>query len=147
MDDFRKKLLLKTGCLISADGSNDAKIAPEDLQNYQVPPPHQYLEPAVELPESNQVEFEEPPLSDTMVVDENNFLTDDQELHERIDREDDCIVDSFIGWKIKALYENGWFVGKISYYNKLHEEYYVLCEDDKDYISLDDIDGVEVQLL
>ena len=52
-----------------------------------------------------------------MVVDENNFLPDNQELHERIDREEDCIVNSFVGPKIKALYENGWFVGKINYHN------------------------------
>ena len=63
--------------MISADGSNDDKIALEGLQNYQIPPPHQYLELAMQLPESNQVEFEEPPLSDAMVVDENNFLPDD----------------------------------------------------------------------
>ena len=37
-DDVRKKLWLKSGCLISADGSNDDEIAPEGLQNYQVPP-------------------------------------------------------------------------------------------------------------
>ena len=80
-------LWLKTGCLISTNGSNDDKIAPEGLQNYQVPPPHQYLKPAVQLPQSNQVEFEEPPPSDTMVMDENNFLPDDQELHKLIDRE------------------------------------------------------------
>ena len=134
--------------MISVDGSNDDKIAPEGLQNYQVPSLHQYLEPAVELPESNWVEFEESPPSDTMVADENNFLPDDQELHEHIDKEEDHIVDSFVGRKIKALYENGWFVGKINYYNKLLEKYYVLYEDDtEDYISLDDIDGVEVQLL
>ena len=77
----------------------------------------------MQLPESNQVEFEESSPSDTMVVDENNFLPDDQELHERIDREDDHTVDNFVGRKIKALYENGWFVGKINYYNKLLEEY------------------------
>ena len=82
-------------------------------------------EPAVQLSESNQVEFEEPPPSDTIVVDEKNVLPDDQELHERIDREEDRIVDSFVGRKIKALYENGWFVGKINYYNKLLEKYYV----------------------
>ena len=40
-DNFRKKLWLKTGCLISADGCNDDKIAPEGLQNYQVSPLYQ----------------------------------------------------------------------------------------------------------
>ena len=98
---------LKTGCLTTPDGSNDDKIAPEGLQSYQVPPPHQYLDLAVQLPESNQVDIEEPPPSDTTVVDENNFLPDDQELHERIGREEDRIADSFVGQKIKALYENG----------------------------------------
>ena len=29
------------------------------------------------------------------------------------DREEDHIVDSFVGWKIKALYENGWLVKSI----------------------------------
>ena len=87
-NDFRKKLWLKTSCLISADGSNNDKIALEGLQNYHVPPPHQYLEPVVQLPKSDQVEFEEPPPFDTMVVDQNNFFPDDQELHERIGREE-----------------------------------------------------------
>ena len=83
-----------------------------------------------------------------MVVDENNFLPDDLKLHKCIDREEDQIVDIFVGRKIKAQYENGWFAGKINYYNKLLEEYYVLYEDDtKDYISLDNTDGAEVQLL
>ena len=112
--------------MISVDGSNNDKIAPEGLHNYQVPSPHQYLEPAAQLPESNQVEFKEPPPSDTMVVDENNFLPDYQELHEHIDRGEDRIVDSFVGRKIKPLYENGWFVDKINYRKKLLEEYYVL---------------------
>ena len=36
-----------------------------------------------------------------MVVDENNFLPDNQELHERIDREEDCIVNSLLVRKSK----------------------------------------------
>ena len=153
-DDFCKTLWLKTGFLISADGSNDDKIAPEGLQNYQALPPHQHREQAVPLPESNQVEFEESSPFDTMVVDENDFLPDDQELHARIEKEEDRVVDNFFGrkiskWKsLKALYEDGWFFGKINYYNKLLEEYYVLYEDDtKDYISVDNIDGAEAHLL
>ena len=125
-NDFCKKLWLKTGCLIAADGSNDDKTAPEGLQNYHVPLSHQYLQQAVQLAESNQVEFEEPPPPDTMVVDESNFLPDDQELHKCIDREEDRIADSFVGQKIKGQYKNGWFAGKISYYNKLLEEYYTM---------------------
>ena len=128
------------------DGSNDDKIAPEGLWNYQVPSPHQYLEPAVQLPGSNHVKFEEPPPSDTMVVDENNFLPDDQELNKHRQR------GGSYSWQFCWLENQSsiwkWLFGKINYYSKLHEEYYVLYEDDtKDYISLDNIGGAEVQLL
>ena len=105
---------LKTGSLITADGSKDDKIAPEGLPNYQVPSPSQYLEPAVQPPESNGVEFEEPPPPDTIVANDDNTLPDDQEPREHIDREEDCIIDNFVGRRIKALYENGSFVGEIN---------------------------------
>ena len=77
-NEFRKTLWLKTGCLITADGLNDDKIAPEGLPNYQVPPPSQYLESAVQPPESNGVEFEKPPPPDTIVANDDNFLSDGQ---------------------------------------------------------------------
>ena len=99
-DDSCKTLWLKPGFLISADGSNDDKIAPEGLQNYQALPSHQHREQAVQLPESNQVEFEEPSPFDNLVVDENDFLPDNQELYERIEKEEDRIVDNFVGRKI-----------------------------------------------
>ena len=35
----RYRCFEKTGCLITADGSEDDKIAPEGLTNYVVPPP------------------------------------------------------------------------------------------------------------
>ena len=139
---------LKTGCLITADESNDDKIAPEGLPNYQVPPPSQCLEPALQPPESSGVEFEEPPPPDTIVANDGNSLPDGQEPSERIDREEDRIIDTFVGRRIKALYENGWFVGEINYFNKLLEEYHVSYEGKtEDYISLEDVDDVEVQLL
>ena len=38
-DSIRYKCWLNTGCLITADGSDDSLIKPEGLPNYQVPPP------------------------------------------------------------------------------------------------------------
>ena len=38
-DSFRWQMLEKTGCLVTADGSEDKKIQPEGLSNYTVPPP------------------------------------------------------------------------------------------------------------
>ena len=59
-DDLRKKIWIKTGCLITADGSDDEQTAPERLSNYSVPPPHQFLEPATSLPDINNVDSAEP---------------------------------------------------------------------------------------
>ena len=99
-------------------------------------------------PESNEVEFEEPPPPDTIVANNDNSLPDGQEPGQRIDREEDRIIDNFVGRRIKALYENGWFVGEINYFSKSLEKYHVSYEDEtEDYISLEHVDGVEVQLL
>ena len=98
-------------------------------------------------PESNQVEYEEPPLSDITFAWKKEFLPDDQELDEHIDREEDHIVDNYVGCKIEALYENGWIGGKINYYNKSLGGYHVSYEDkNEDYILLEDTDGAEAPL-
>ena len=57
-DDFRWRLFEKTGCLITADGSGDAKIAPEGLPDYKPHPPLDYIEPSTAPPVSNTVETE-----------------------------------------------------------------------------------------
>jgi len=36
---IRDGAVLKTGCLITADGSKDSKIQPEGLKDYSIPPP------------------------------------------------------------------------------------------------------------
>ena len=46
-DHLRKRCCEKTGCLITADGSEDVKITPEGLADYKVPPSLSYL-PACE---------------------------------------------------------------------------------------------------
>ena len=50
-----------------------------------------------------------------------------------------------VGKKFKILYDSGWFVGKVMYYNHALSEYKVDFEDGSvDYVSPEDIDGVEV---
>ena len=49
-----------------------------------------------------------------MVAYEEESLPDDQELDKYIHREEDHIVDNCVDCKIKALYENDWFVDKIN---------------------------------
>ena len=48
---FRWSQFEKTGCLITADGSEDDKIAPEGLEDYTVPPPS-ILDPVLEPPQA-----------------------------------------------------------------------------------------------
>ena len=52
----------------------------------------------------------------------------------------------FIGLRVKALCDNGWFVGKIKYYNAVLNEYNKVVFHDKsvDFIRPYEIDGVEV---
>ena len=51
-------------------------------------------------------------------------------------------------YKKKSVYENGWFLGQIEYFNKTLVKYRVTSSDDsEDYIGIDDIDGVEIMLL
>ena len=52
------------------------------------------------------------------------------------------------GQKVKALYENGWSIGSLDYFNGEVQKYRVSYPDgSEDYIGLEDIDGVEVVLL
>ena len=63
-------------------------------------------------------------------------------------QEDRCTNDELCGQKIKALYENGWFVGKIEDWNKRVGKYRIPYTDDSEYyIVTADIDEVEVVLL
>ena len=51
-------------------------------------------------------------------------------------------------WNAKGVYENGVFVGSISYFNTQLQEYLVKFDDgSEDYICEDDIDGVELILM
>ena len=50
--------------------------------------------------------------------------------------------------KSKALYENGWFIGTVKYFNTSLQEHYVLfTEDTEDYTAQVNIAGVKVQQL
>ena len=55
-DHFRWRCFQKTGCLITANGSEDKEISPEGLENYEVIPPLPMPGPndipAVEVPEA-----------------------------------------------------------------------------------------------
>ena len=65
---LKKRYWEKTGCLITADGSEDVKITPEGLADYKVPLPLSYL-PACEAA----------PISNTPDTTENNEEKQEEE--------------------------------------------------------------------
>merc|ERR1719323_2241344 len=53
------------------------------------------------------------------------------------------------GKKIKALYDDGWHLGTIDYYNVRLQQYHIEFEkgEDDDYIVEKEIDGVDLKLV
>ena len=145
-----RKCWERTGCLITADGSEDDKIKPEGLPNYQVPPPIDYVEPLSTAPESNLVIGE---------TDENSNLEEEEEEDDEeqpsdegsiaMDREEDRdFTDELVSMKVKVLYQNGWVVGDVEYFNKALSEYkFSLSDGTCDYIPVDDVGRDNVQVV
>lgn len=151
--EYRKRMFTKTGCLITADGSDDNLITPEGLVNFVVPPPMPIRPPtepaepqtpdaATEHEDADGDETTHPNDDDSSVEEES----DDEEIlsDEKADRD---YKHNFVGARIKVLYDFGWATGKIAYHNK-HLGLKVLYKDDgsEDFIKEDDIDGTEVIL-
>ena len=51
-DNLRKSCWVRTGCLLTADGSDDNLVKPEGLDGYEVPPPS-FCDPNSSTPSSN----------------------------------------------------------------------------------------------
>ena len=133
----------KTGCLITVDGSEDKKIQPGGLSNYEVRPSIP-IEPNEAPPCSNFVDPMEE--DETNIEDEENQEEDGNMLEDNVRDRD--ITGTIVGKKLKALYENEWFIGDIMYFNTAIEEYKVVYSDrTSDYIRKDDFDGVQIILL
>lgn len=138
----------KTGCLITADGSEDDKICPEGLPNYQVPPPLEFLPATTMRPEPNSAIGTDDGKAPTMkdVIEEMEDETPNDAGDEFEDHEDDRTYSApYCRRKLRALYETGWHEGRIDYYNENLCKYHVAFEDSsEDYIGEDDIDMVDV---
>ena len=144
-NSFRWRLFEKTGCLMTADGTNDHKISPEGLPNYVIPPPLTYVEPTTVGPVSNTV-----PETQSEQVDEE-METEEEETPEEMDEdleEDRCYDDELVGRKVQGLYENRWFTGTISYFNQKIGRYLVSYKDGStDLFDVSDFDDVELILM
>ena len=132
---------------MTADGTEDHLVQPEGLPGYNIPPPSMIepdsVTPGMQNPEPNENVDIEP---------ENESLLNDDDDDEREEFEDNIADRIFhhelVGKQVKGLYENGWFIGKIQYFNSRLDEFKVVFEDDTiDYISKKDIDDVELLLI
>ena len=152
-DSFIKGCWERTGCLITADGSEDEKIKPENLSDYKVPPPIDYVEATTAVAVANVVpeviidpSIEQEPEPEVELEEEEEPI-DEEEV--QLDREEDrTFADEMVGMKVKVLYEHGWCEGEIIYFNKALQEYKVSFVDgDDDFIPEDDIGTADVQVI
>ena len=155
---FRRRCFEKTGCLLTADGSEDHLVQPEGLKDFKVKAPLPWDGPEIhaiiETPEP------EPAPLDAIIEDEL-FTSETQEIAiessfdkeevdvEREDLEKDRLFDyDLVGKKIKGEYVTGWFIGEIMYFNTKLQEYLVTFDDkSEDYIAKEDIDGIQIILI
>ena len=92
-------------------------------------------------------ESEAPPTHDLEDEEGKNICeTNDNDLE--IDYESDFDLNhNLVVRKIKAIYDNGWYTESISWFKNKTQKLRVAFEDGtEDYISTEDIDGVEINL-
>ena len=83
-----------------------------------------------------------------MILDSDDEI-DEEQVEELVDNEKDRRYDDeLVGKNLKPLYENGWFDGKIKYFNEKICRYFVLYKDkSSDLIDISDFDGIEMILM
>lgn len=143
-DSFRWRMFEKTGCLITADGTGDNMINPEGLDDYKVIPPVTCLSPSDSLPTSNATR------SQPEAEAEQQVNVEETEIEEELEdlEEDRAVDDELVGREVTGLYENGWFKGRIQYFNTSLVKYLVKYEDGStDLVNIDDFNDIDLILL
>ena len=116
------------------------------LHDYVVPKtlPVQVTEEAIECPVPDAA----PEPIDVIVNDDDRFEAENVSNDELVDEENGCVYDHFmVNRRIHALYANGLNTSTIQWYNLKFDEYLVLFPDDSDeYIELDNIDDIEMNM-
>ena len=85
-DDLRLQIFVKTGCLMTSDGSDDHLVKPEGLADYVIPPPSLFIQPASAEPQTIGVEQEEMPADVEEAEPIEPEETDDNLIDEEKDR-------------------------------------------------------------
>ena len=111
-DSYRYRLFQKNGCLITADGSDDYKINPEGLFDYEVPPPS-LLEASTNgpehVPEPADVD------GDRNIFDVlNDEICDDFEGGDEMDDVEIMDEDEEVNVDFNEVEEEGWVFGYLN---------------------------------
>ena len=144
-DAFRVKIWQKTGCLMTADGTDDDRVQPEGLADYKLPPPLLLLDPATAQPSTNTVTpaDKEP---DDVDYDDQDMVPSDDTVEPLEDNEADRELNHpWVGRRVRGLYENGWFEGEIKYFNKVLQEYIIHFSDgSRDFVKEDNFNETDL---
>ena len=136
--------------MITADGSEGSKIQPAGLNGYIVPDP---LPSAISVPDPVPCETPEPatiPADDEMEIEDSEFHgnsvdAQDDEILEVDDELDQNFGHELVGNKFTVHYDYGWFTGVASWFNvKLQKLRLSFDDGSDDYISVDEVDGIDV---
>ena len=92
-DNFRWRLFAKTGCLITADASENAKVTPEGLLNYELQPPID-IDPIAAAAISSTVPSPEPNVDEE--DEKDDFEGENEHNNVEIVREDDIPKNGWI---------------------------------------------------
>ena len=134
----RYRCFEKTGCLITADGSEDTQISPEGVTN-NVSPHHCLSTPAVEVQDENEPDVDD----DISELEEIETISE-----ERIDLAVDRTSNHPLVNRTVTVCYDEWHIGTITWCNTKLDECRVLYADkSKDYLKLDDFNGVDVILI
>ena len=115
-DTSRYRGIETTGCLITADGSEDSKIPPEGLNGFIVPDP---LPSAISVPDPVPCKTPGPATilaNDEMEIEDSEFYDNsvdayDDEILEVDDELDRNFEHKLVGHKLKVHHNYGWFTG------------------------------------
>ena len=117
-DRVRKSYFERTGCLITADGSEDDQIKPEGLPNFKVIPPMTNPENEIELEIATPEPVEAPADVIEPESESEEEVEDMDEQNMEIDDENDRVYNvNLVGNKIHGLYDgSGWNTETVKYY-------------------------------
>ena len=144
---FMRNCFEKTGCLLTADGSEDDKVKPEGLIDYKVIPPLRQPGPD-RIPEIEIPDFEEPP--DDHFEHDSDIEESEEDIDLELDETDEekhRLYDAdLVGKRVCGMYEaSGWHTGTIQYFNAKLQKYLLQFDDSStDLIRKEEIDGVEL---